>query len=68
MADQRFTVHGNTARPETFCGQRVMDCSDKELNLRTLQIFYKVCNGHLGHELILMARDKEEHGKAGGKI
>jgi hypothetical protein len=61
MADQRFTVHGNTPREH-------MDLAIKRLNLQILQIFYKDCNGHAAHELILIPKEKEEHGKVGGKI
>lgn len=38
------------------------------VELPLLQIFYKDCNGHPVHELILIPKEKEENGKVGGKI
>jgi hypothetical protein len=69
MADLAFTVHENTASPESFRGQRACGFCGKGLKNRALQIFYMNCNGHSGAELIFIAKQKKEvHGEAGGKI
>ena len=69
MADLAFPVHGNTASPESFRGQRACGFCSKTLNARLLQIFYTDCNGQGRHVLILIPKQKKEaHGKVGDKI